>query len=318
MHLGKKRVLVTSISKKVPLIKNIKNALSKCGPDYILVGGDIDPGCIARNFTEDFWEMPNISDLSIEVFIEMLQSRDIQFIIPTRDGELPFFAKHRNKLKQHNIHVMVSNIETILICLDKLLFSNTLIMNGFPAIRTTSDIAELPNDKFVVKERYGSGSIKIGLDLEREQASSYAKHIDSPVYQPWVRGYEISADAYIDKNNIVKGVVLRTRDNVVNGESQITTTFRHDVLERMCIAVFQILGGYGHMMLQIIIDTEGNFHIVECNSRFGGASTLSVSMGLDSFYWFVLESIGEDLVHSPFVRSLHEKRLVRHSEDYII
>ncbi|MNC49272.1 carbamoyl phosphate synthase-like protein [compost metagenome] len=71
------------------------------------------------------------------------------------------------------------------------------------------------------------------------------------------------------------------------------------------------------MIFQVIIDHAGEYHFIECNTRFGGASRLSVEAGLDSFYWFLLEAEGNDLAEYPFVRSAQEKRLIRYAEDLI-
>lgn len=75
---------------------------------------------------------------------------------------------------------------------------------------------------------------------------------------------------------------------------------------------------YGHVMFQFIKDYSGDIHIIECNARFGGASTLSLAMGLDSFYWFIQESRGIPSEQLSFDRSQTEKRLIRHAEDLIL
>src|SRR5690606_31781337 len=104
---------------------------------------------------------------------------------------------------------------------------------------------------------------------------------------------------------------------VVHGESQVTATFRDSKLEMLCAAFAEKLGIYGHAVMQIMIDAAGEYHIIECNARLGGASRLSLEMGLDSIYWFLLESQGVDLDEYPFSRSAVEKRLIRYAEDVI-
>ena len=46
----------------------------------------------------------------------------IQAVIPTRDGELPYFAAAREALAESGIRVMVSSPEAIEVCVDKLAF----------------------------------------------------------------------------------------------------------------------------------------------------------------------------------------------------
>ncbi|MNL47781.1 carbamoyl phosphate synthase-like protein [compost metagenome] len=90
------------------------------------------------------------------------------------------------------------------------------------------------------------------------------------------------------------------------------------MLEQQCADFAEKLGLYGHVLFQVIIDNEGKYNFIECNSRFGGASRLSIECGLDSFYWFLLESEGKDLTQYPFVRAAQDKRLIRYAEDLIL
>ena len=96
------------------------------------------------------------------------------------------------------------------------------------------------------------------------------------------------------------------------------STFRNEKLEQLCAHFVENMSFYGHILLQVIIGETGDFHIIECNSRFGGASTLSLAAGLDSFYWCLLESQGVDIQEYPFLRSKTEKVQIRFPEDIII
>jgi carbamoyl-phosphate synthase large subunit len=74
----------------------------------------------------------------------------------------------------------------------------------------------------------------------------------------------------------------------------------------------------GHAVIQVIKDNFNNYHIIECNARFGGASTLAIASGLDSFYWFILESMGENIDKYPFLRVENEIRQIRYKKDMIL
>lgn len=310
----RKNVLVTSISKKIPLLKAVRAALKRFAPSAKLIGADSNPGCPGRFFVDRFWQMPRLGDLSVKDLIEFCESEGIGVIFPTRDGELAFFAQHQAVLRNHGIAVMISRPEAVEACTDKLLFYKT--MNHFPIIPTSENPDDIKAGRFVVKERFGAGSAQIGLNLEKAEAIAHAAKPSRAIFQPYIGGKEASVDLYVDLSGKVKGCVARMRDVVVNGESQITTTFRDSALETLCSRAAESLGLYGHVLFQVIIDQKGDFHIIECNCRFGGASTLSIAAGLDSFYWFLLEAAGEDL--NPFVRSDGEKQLIRYPEDLIL
>lgn len=310
-------VLITSISKKVPLIKAVKKAVRKYRRKGRVIGGDCSENIVGRFFVDDFWLMPPTEQLDIEVLINYCKQNNVMSIIPTRDGELSFFAANANLLEENGFSVMIANYVTVQRCLDKLLFGEVLNDFNYPAISTVARIEELSCESYVVKERYGAGSQKIALNCSRQDAIKHAGLLESPIFQPFIEGREISVDLYVGKDGICKGVVARTRELVVSGESQITRTIRDEKLESMCAEMAEKLGIYGHAVFQVVMDDQANYHIIECNNRFGGASSLSLAAGLDSFYWFLLESSGYSIGPELFVRSPEEKTQVRYAEDLI-
>ncbi|WP_080844001.1 ATP-grasp domain-containing protein [Cytobacillus gottheilii] len=311
-------VLITSISRKVPLLQSIKAAMAKIDLNMKLYGGDNDRSVIGKHFVDTFWEMPIISNLDIEELISYCKKNEIRFIIPTRDGELKYFSLNRERLKRLGIHIMISPLFNIEICLDKFNFFSYSRENGIPVIPTFLCIEDSRESmKYVVKERFGAGSQTLGKSLTSTQALNHAKNLKEPIFQPMIEGTEYSIDIYVDINGRSKGVISRTRDKIVDGESQITTIRNIPELEKLCSAAAEKLGLYGHVIFQVIIDQNNEFHIIECNPRFGGASTLSVAAGLDSFYWFFLESMGVNLDQYSFIQNEKVSTMVRHPQDYI-
>jgi carbamoyl-phosphate synthase large subunit len=310
-------VLITSISKKVPLIKAVKKAVHKCYKKGKVIGGDCSDNIVGRYFVDDFWLMPPIEQLDTENLINYCTQNNVKVIIPTRDGELLFFAAKAHTLQENGISTMISSYDTIQCCLDKLLFFEVVNDLNYPVIPIVANIDELACESYVVKERYGAGSQNIALNYSKQDAIKHASLLGSPIFQPFIEGREVSVDLYVGKDGICKGVVARTRELVVNGESQITRTIWDEELEAMCVKVAEQLGIYGHAVFQVLIDRQENYHIIECNNRFGGASSLGLAAGLDSFYWFLLESNGYPIGPGLFVRSPEEKTQVRYAEDLI-
>ena len=70
--------------------------------------------------------------------------------------------------------------------------------------------------------------------------------------------------------------------------------------------------------MQIILDSNNNINIIECNSRFGGASTLSIEAGLDSFYWFLQEANGINIDQLPFQLKNQKITQIRFPQDIIV
>lgn len=308
-------ILVTSAARKVPLMRALLDAARRLNPALRLIAGDRDEAAPTRYVADEFWAMPATEDAQIEAILAGCAQRDVRVILPTRDGELAFWARHGARLARENIDVIVSSPEAIERCLDKLAFAAFGEARGLPFIPARLGLDELPGDRFVVKERYGAGSRAIGLDLDRAEALRHGEGLGDPIYQPFVAGEEISIDAWLDRAGAAKGVVLRRRDKVVDGESQVTTTFRHPAIETKAAQILEALGLRGPVVMQAIIDGAGGLHVIECNSRFGGASTTAIAAGLDTLYWSLIEGFGANADAAPFHRRSGEIRQIRVPQD---
>lgn len=315
---SQKNVLVTSISKKMPLLRAVRAAMDKTSAYHVLHGSDMDDQCLGQYGVDEFFHSPPLSALSLNDILQYCRQNHIQAIIPTRDEDVYFFAQFKKALAQENICVMVSEPEAAANCLDKKRFADLLLSHGLPAIPTPLSLDELKAELYVVKERYGAGSAHIGLKLSLEGAKAHKKKLKHPIFQQFFQGQEWSVDLYRSKNGIVIGVVARRRDLVVAGESQVTTTAAYPDLEELCTKAAHILNIYGHAIFQVIEIHPGKFMIIECNPRFGGASTASIAVGLDSFYWFFMECLGAEIEKLSFSRSLHEVRQIRYPVDEVI
>ena len=302
-------ILISSAAGKVPLIRGMQSAAERLTSSYLVWAGDTDAHAPARFEADAFWHMPPLSDDGLENLINECQSRSIALILPTRDGELDFWARHRESFLQSGIHVIVSTAPAIARCRDKLAFARFGAEAALPIIPAGTSPDLFGSVPLVVKDRFGAGSRGIGLQLSSDAAREHARHLSDPVFQPFVSGPEISIDGWVNQHGHVTGVVLRRRDRIVTGESQVTTTFRNAKLEAQAVRVLEALDLRGPVVLQaIVVDDEVN--VIECNPRFGGASTASIAVGLDTLYWSLTEALG--LVTDPvFQRSSNDVRQVR-------
>lgn len=311
-------VLITSAAGKAPLVRAMQQAVRKLGADSCVVAGDISSDVATRYVADAFWTMPRCTASEADAIIAGCLERKIGAVLPTRDGELTFWAEHASTFADAGVDVIVSPPASVALCLDKLKFAAFGKREGLPFIAASERPDDLPAKRFVVKERFGAGSLSIGLDLDRAAAIDHAVTLQHPIFQPLIEGVEISADAWADRNHRVKGVVLRRREKVVNGESQTTTTFNNAKIEAEMVRVIEALGLRGPVVLQAIIDDAGAIHVIECNSRFGGASTLSLAAGLDSLYWSLLEARGADVAQVAFAKLDRPLRQVRVPSDIYV
>lgn len=311
-------LLITSSSRKAPLIKAAQSAIKKINPKGIVWAGDISSEAITAHIADNFWKMPPSQDEFLEDLIEGCKDRGITVVLPTRDGELMFWSKNLSLFDSAGISVIISKPDSILRCIDKLAFANFGREMNFPFIQTSEHIDELNCNQYVVKERFGAGARSIGIHLEKSEAMAHAQTLSQPIFQPYVNGIEISIDAWLSKESCVKGLVMRRREILLNGESQITTTFRNNDIEALVTKILVDLKLIGPVVMQAFLTDKDEIQIIECNARFGGASTASIAVGLDSLYWSILESEGENINDYPFCRAVDEIRQVRIPSDIYI
>jgi carbamoyl-phosphate synthase large subunit len=311
-------VLVTSASKKISLLKAIKKASGKISNHIQIFAGVINSNSLWKYSSDELYLMPKTIETNKSEILNWCKINNISAIVPSRDGELLFWANWKFELFKNGIKVMVPDSQSVEICLDKLIFSSECKRLDLPAIKSDLEIENVDSATFVVKERYGAGSLSIAINVNKELALKHSKSLDNPLFQPYVEGTEISVDAYITQFGIVKGIVTRFRSVVEKGESVITKTFYNETLNKELLIVFEKLNLYGHVILQIILDSNNNINIIECNSRFGGASTLSIEAGLDSFYWFLQEANGINIDQLPFQFKNQKITQIRFPQDMIV
>lgn len=303
-------LLVTSINAKIPLLECIREAITTFDFQMKLFGADSNATVLGRYFVDNFWHMPRLEELTCKEVIAYCETHKIGSIVPTRDEDVLFFATHQEELATKGIRCFVSNLASIMLCYDKLAFANSNASADLIET-TTLATATLTCERVVVKERFGAGSKHLLLNATQKEASLYAKKLNQPIFQPFIQGTEYSIDSYVTQEGICVGSLCRVREKVVHGESKITYYSPHENLTCHVEKLLKNLNLYGHVVTQAIVNDEGIF-IIECNARFGGASTLSYRMGLQSFLWFLQESN-----HQPIKFTLNTDitRLVRVEQD---
>jgi carbamoyl-phosphate synthase large subunit len=305
---GPVRVLVSSAGGKVPLMHAVNDAARRFDQSWCVLAGDAADTAVSAFAGYEFWHMPRFDEIRPEALLEECLRRNIRVVVPTRDGELAFWALHADSFRAEGITVLVSSLAAVELAMDKLQFG---ALRDIPVVPTWAE--PIGDDRFVVKERYGAGSQRVRVNVNREEALRWAEGLSNPVFQPYIHGQEISMDAWCNSAGKVHGVVVRDRTVIVDGEAKVTTTFRDSGLEQHAATWFSSRGFRGPIVAQAIIDNTGAVNVIEVNARFGGASTAGIAVGLDVFFWSLLECMGAPV--PGFVRHEKDVRQVRISID---
>jgi len=236
--------------------------------------------------------MPRLDDMDDATLIDFCRDNTISVLVPTRDGELRRYAELRDRLDAVGTFVPIGSVESVDIAVDKLRFAEHMVTHDLPVIPTALNVNDLTGNVFVVKPRHGAGSAALHLDLDRASAAAVLEHTEDMVVQPMVHGDEYSIDVYLRRDGSAVGAVPRQRVSVESGESTVTTTVVNTELTKVGIGCAMALGVRGHAVVQAIV-SDGDVHLLECNSRVGGASNAAFVAGLSSFDAMLLESFGQ-------------------------
>lgn len=310
------QALVTSASRKLPLLRAVAAQLGESATEVVVVAADANPQCVAAYAWQPFVLLPRLADVAPSTVVDAIAVLGVELLIPTSDADALFFAEQREELAARGVWCPTGDQPSVARCLDKLAFAEVLADAGVPAIPTSLDPAMAAGGRVVVKERFGAGSRGLLVDATPADAAAFAESLVEPVFQPFIRGREVSIDAYRSRDGRLLGTVVRTRDVVVGGESQVTTTVDPKPYLALVEQALTELGLTGHAVLQAIDGPQGPV-LVECNPRVGGASTLSFAAGLRSIAWAWSEAQGQDPAVVPFVAQDPGLRLVRAPADEI-
>ena len=126
MRLENKSLLLTSASSKITLIVATQNALQRTSPGHKLLIGDTDEKSLAFHFSQHSWVMPLTDNYNFNLILDGCLKRNVELILPTRDGELAFFYQYKDEFDSYGIRVLVYSTLGVSRCLDKLLFYDYL------------------------------------------------------------------------------------------------------------------------------------------------------------------------------------------------
>lgn len=310
-------LLVTSLSRKVPLLTALAGALRERRDGGRVWGADADPECVGRYFADRFWRMPLLTEPDVgELVLDFCSEQEIGLLVPTRDGELATFAALGRALGAAGTYVPIGTEEAVDVCLDKLSFHDHCRREGLPTPPTATSPDELDCDTFVVKERRGMGSREIAVGVRRATATAHAERLVEPIFQPPLEGVEHSVDVYVNRGGQVVDAAPRTRIRVHDGESVVTETVEHPELVATSVRFAESLPLRGHLVLQAFVNGP-EVQLVECNPRVGGASTLGFHAGVDTPRWAIGEALGEAV--EPRLGSYRRGlRMVRYPADRLL
>ncbi len=228
------------------------------------------------------YKVPKYNDrLYSDLLLELCKEHSVNFIIPLYEPELIQLAERKHDFLELGIKVIVSNTNSLEMCLDKFQLYGCLIRNGFSTPETYSEMTSFDLEhKWVVKPRLGMGSQGVYI-LESNEIAHYFSKKPNQIIQRFIEGQEYSIDAYVAEDGQILSVVPRLRLEVRSGEVSKSITVEDESLTLQSVELLKHLNLIGPVTIQGIKEkSTGKFYFIEVNPRFGGGVPLTIQSGI--------------------------------------
>src|SRR3990167_8933863 len=309
-------ILITSAARKVTLVQAFQKALKDEGLDGFVVAADMSPNSPALKFATASVLLPPTEheEEYNKALLSVCGNHSIDLIIPTRDEELPFYARHKHEYLKLGIWIAVPDEAYISLCQDKIAFADFCEANGIEIPKQIHDITKLP---VFIRARYGwGGGMARRADSMAEVAILKRKWGDC-IIQENIDATEYTVDVFSDDRANVLSIIPRRRVKVIAGESVVGRTEKNTDIIRECQKLAESLHLQFHSIIQCFYD-NGVVKFIEVNPRYGGASNLSFQAGGESPRWLVQMVAGRDITSPPIGEFVDELTMLRYSQDIFI
>ncbi len=285
-------VLLSSAGRKIWLVAAFRDSLRTRAGGQV-VAADADPFAAALQSADVPIVPPRMDDPGcLDHLLAVCRRHAVQLLVPTRDDELGWFARHAEAFVAAGVRPVVSSSSAIEICRDKLRFAEHCDRHGFATPRRFSEPGSVRFPAFA-RHRRGAGSRAVRVLADDGDVATLANW-DEWIVQERVSAPEFTIDYFADRKGRAISAVPRERVRVVGGESVVGRTVDAPRLVDASVALCASLELTGPATLQcFVVDSVPLW--IEINPRYGGGAALGFAAGAPSTDWLVAEAEGDVL-----------------------
>lgn len=275
-------ILLTSVGRRVSLVKFFKEAIGNRGKIY---AADCVNTAPALYVADKAFIVPRVNDRDyIPLLLDKCKKENIKLIVPLIDPELPVLSKERGLFLREGIIPLISEYDVVMIGYDKLLTAKFFYDINIPTPETfvyTEDL-DFKDVKFpiIIKPRFGSASIGVQKCESMQDLMFYSSKISEPIIQEFLEGEEITIDILCDFEGKLISMVQRKRLKIRAGEVERGITIKNEELFNLVKKIVDMLKPFGVINIQCFW-TKNGFLFTEINPRFGGGYPLSYYAGVN-------------------------------------
>lgn len=277
-------VLLTSVGRRVELVRAFRRAYESLGFEGRVVATDVDDLAPAFQAVDQTYIVPRYTDSDyVPALVDICRRENIDVIFPLIDPDIPLLAKHRDHLESTGARVAVVSEEAAQISADKWLayqFFNRLGL-ATPKSWLPDDLSDRECEfPLFIKPRRGSAAANTYRVNDLEELKFFQRYIHDPIVQEYMDGPEITSDVVCDFDGDVLAVISRQRIAVRTGEVVKGFTVYDEDVANACHQIASMLPAIGPITAQCMIK-NGVPHFIEINARLGGGIPLAIAAGVD-------------------------------------
>lgn len=288
-------LLFTSVGRRVELLRAFKNAYQALELQGGIIGLDVDPLAPALNVVDRPRIVPRLTHPDyLKTLVQICWHEKVDLIFPLIDPDIPFLAKHRERLAQTGVQVVVVPEESAAIAADKWqtgrFFRDLNLATPRSWLSEQAHAIDVDYPLFI-KPRSGSASNHAYKVKNAKELKFFLDYVPDPIIQEYLAGPEITNDVICDLNGEFISVVSRRRIEVRWGEvAKGVTVYEPEVIEA-CITIARALHAIGPITVQCIMK-DGVPYFTEINARVGGGAPLGIAAGVDWPKWLLARFAG--------------------------
>ncbi len=265
--------------------------------DVGIVAIDSDSNAAGLYLADRYEIAPPVSAPAFKDFVlTVCKACGVDMIIPTHSVELPFFSSNQKLFSDWGVRTVISPLEKIKICDDKLQIAEFIRRLGVrhPKIYELNNI---PDNEFplFVKSRFGSGSAYARRVETGEELGFYIGRTPNPIVQEYISGTEYTVNVISDYNGRVVGLVPLRRVKVRGGLAVVAQVEVNPTIAGETRRIVEALGLVGPSNVQVIKDGEELVYL-EVNPRFAsGGMPLAAGAGFNIPLLLMKLGLGEPI-----------------------
>jgi len=316
-------ILITSVGKRVILVKIFQETLKKLGLEGKVYSADMKPELAPAGFvSEECFQVPRCtSEDYIDALLQICNDRNVGIVVPTIDTELLVLSENKERFQKQGIQLVLSDSEFVKTCYDKRLTESLFRKLG---VNVPQRIDINKDDiKYPIFAKPYDGSLSVNTHVIKNQNDLTSDIMNNPkmLFMEYVdkREYkEYTVDMYYGKDGKVKGIVPRERIEVRAGEVNKGITRKNCVVDYLKERMDSLNGARGCICLQLFYrKSDNDIKGIEINSRFGGGFPLTYYANANFVEFIIREYLlGEDIDYSK--DWLDNTLMLRYDDNVII